>query len=123
MSEILIEENIFKKGALYFFAKQVFIVCDRIELMLTVRIKVVFPDILEPVNNRLLLLNISELGTQLSIKGWIISSSSMILFFVNSGLQVCKVSERKDATEIAASISPKKQKSLFILSFSLINNG
>lgn len=69
-SVILIEEYNFKKGAVYFLAKQMFNVWAKRLFIETLLINVVFPDIFEPVNNKLLLIKSKSLTTQFLIKVW-----------------------------------------------------
>src|SRR5687768_13814425 len=84
-------------------------VCARMELMITVRRKVVLPDILDPVIRTPLEFIAISLGTQFSIKGWIIFFDSRIPGeAVRSGVQVCMIPARREATDKAESISPIK---------------
>ena len=84
-------------------------------LSTSVRMKVVLPDMLEPVSSSPVPSRTSVLGTQPSMSGCTTCSAFRYFPSTNCGRQVW-VSLRRRATEIAASVSPMKRNMPWIAS-------
>ena len=96
-------------------AKQVQRVSPNRALSITVRMKVVLPDMFDPVSSSPVPSSVRVFAVQPSIKGCTTCTASRYLPSVNVGRQVF-VSRRRRMTEMAASVRPMKRNTSWMAS-------